>query len=247
MDLNFKKNIVGVTSSEWYLNKYGSQPAKQEIIATQSHGVYGMNITGNTATYSSDYFINKLAAKGITVSKIQTEALRTMEEIVKPEGKGFTQSFSEIVKMKMSEPLPTYDVMNDFRKMPFMNKNIGMTFSKIDFASKRLGTASDINSKFGAKIDVKSKFGANTNTVKKFYTQVPNDTPQLDNTNFVDFVAKVGNVLADNAKRLIELNKVTVNNNKVTDIDFILNVGDLVRVGLIGHYINNNKGIAIVK
>lgn len=222
---------------------------KSNIQATQSYGVYGMDIIGNTATYSSDYFINKLASKGITVSIPQSEAPQTVEPIVKPKGKGFTQSFSEVIKMKMSEPLPTHDVKNDFKKMPFMNKNVGMTFSKVDFASKRTGTASNGNlTNFAAKIsNSKAKFAANANYNKKFYTKVPTNTPQLDNTNFVDFVAKVGDVLADNAKRLIELNKVTVNNNRVTDVNYVLNTGDLVRVGLIGHYLNNNKGIAIVK
>ena len=263
--MNFKKNTVGLTSSEWYLNKYGSNHPimSSKHTATQSHGIYGMNIHNETvATYSNDFFVNKLAAKGITIStppmqSATMSARRSMSATMSArhmlssgtQSKGSTQSFSQMAKMKMAEPLPTHDVKNDFKKMPFMNKNVGMTFSKVDFTSKRTGTASNANlTNFAAKIsNIKAKFAANANYNKKFYTKVPTDTPQLDNTNFVDFVAKVGDVLADNAKRLIQLNKVTVNNNRVTDVNYVLNTGDLVRVGLIGHYLNNNKGIAIVK
>ena len=45
---------------------------------------------------------------------------------------------------------------------------------------------------------------------------------------------------------MIKSKKVTVNSLVVTDLNYTLKSGDVVRVGVIGHFINNIEGAAIV-
>ena len=46
---------------------------------------------------------------------------------------------------------------------------------------------------------------------------------------------------------MIRVNKVTVNGEIVTDQNFELKSGDVVRVGVLGHFLQGPNNIAIVK
>lgn len=110
-----------------------------------------------------------------------------------------------------------------------LKENIGLTNSNI----------SKMNQKFSKNLN---KFSENTNTEKKFYIKPNLNTKVLDIEPFLDFVSKI----TENAEKMIKLQEVTVNGEVVTDINFILKSGDVVRVGM-GHYINNSNQIVKVK
>ena len=246
--MNFK-------TTEWYINKYGTQSSKTTH-TTKSivPGAYGFSMPedetiGNTVSnFDNTYFRNWLNEKGTN----PTYSVAPKRERVQAESRGFTQSFSEVFKASVSESKPIHDYENDYKKMPFMNKNIGMTFSKFDFASKRGASASALMAarKPSKLASMKTKFAAHpaaNASQKMFYTGVPDNTPKLDKKDFTDFVALVGKITKEKAASLIRTNGVSVNNNIVTNINYELNLGDLVRVGIVGHYMNNDRGIAIVK
>lgn len=252
--MNFK-------TTEWYINKYGTQ-SNEPIKHTTKNvapGVYGISIPsedsiGNTNSVTENFFMNKLQERGIN----PTYSVPTKRErISATASKGFTQSFSEVFKAKLAETAPIHDEENDYKKMPFMNGNKGLTKGNFDFASKRGASASalmasriGVTSSHTGLASMKAKFAAKpaaNASSKKFYTKVPDNTPTLDKKDFLDFVALVGKISKEKASSMIKTNAVTVNNNIVTDIKYDLNTGDLVRVGIEGHYMNNNNGIAIVK
>ena len=81
---------------------------------------------------------------------------------------------------------------------------------------------------------------------RKFFAKIADNTPQIDATDFQDFVATVIKLPRQAATSLIKSKKVTVNNLVVTDLNYVLKSGDVVRAGLVGHYINNTEGAAIV-
>ena len=217
-----------VKQSDWYIGKYGTQ---SEVTATSSATAsvkvptFSMNTSELDGTQSTDssFFKSKLEAKGITFST-PTEPItpRVREERVKPEGKGFTASFAEVVKIKLSEVktdtlAPTASNPLPFQQK-FINKGLGNGTASTPFASKS----------------------------KKFFAKIANNTPQLDATDFQDFVATVIKLPRQAATSLIKSKKVTVNNLIVTDLNYVLKSGDVVRAGLVGHYINNTEGVAIV-
>ena len=217
-----------VKQSDWYIGKYGTQ---SEVTATSSATAsvkvptFSMNTSEVDGTQSTDssFFKSKLEAKGITFST-PTEPItpRVREERVKPEGKGFTASFAEVVKIKLSEVktdtlAPTASNPLPFQQK-FINKGLGNGTASTPFASKS----------------------------KKFFAKIANNTPQLDATDFQDFVATVIKLPRQAATSLIKSKKVTVNNLIVTDLNYVLKSGDVVRAGLVGHYINNTEGVAIV-
>ena len=77
----------------------------------------------------------------------------------------------------------------------------------------------------------------NRDSIKKFYINPDSKTPVLDNTNFVEFVSKTtGTSLSES------LNMIRVNNQ-----NFELKSGDVVRVGVLGHFLQGPNNIAIVK
>lgn len=241
--MNFK-------TTDWFIKRFGTQSATQSTPKSVTPGVYGLSIPNEDSIETesnSEFFLNKLKEKGLSYS-ITTRP----ERIVGTPSRSFTQSFAETFRAKLSEPNPTHDVANDYKKMPFMNGNKGLTASHFNFASIRSATASaSIETKKPSKlVDMKAKFAAEpaaNMSAKKFYTKVADNTPKLDKKAFVEFVALVSDITKDKATSLIKNNGVTVNNNLVTDVKYELNIGDLVRVGIEGHYMNNNKGIAIVK
>jgi hypothetical protein len=100
------KNENNVKQSDWYIDKYGTQ---SEVTATSSETsvkvpTFSMDISGVNSNKSvdADFFKNKLIEKDITFSEsVEQITPRVREERVKPEGKGSTASFGEVIKMKL--------------------------------------------------------------------------------------------------------------------------------------------------
>ena len=216
-----------VKQSDWYLGKYGTQ---SEVTATSSTTAslkvptFSMNTSEVDGTQSTDssFFKAKLEEKGITLSTpAEQRTPRVREEHVKPEGKGFTASFSDVVKMKLSEVKADTVVPTESNPLPFQQKFINKGLDNVGttpFASKS----------------------------KKFFAKIADNTPQLDATDFQDFVATIINLPRKAATSMIKSKKVTVNNLVVTDLNYTLKSEDVVRVGVIGHFINSIEGAAIV-
>jgi len=218
-----------VKQSDWYISKYGTQ--SEVTVSTPSEKVptFSMNVSEVDGTQSTDssFFKTKLEEKGITLSTPSEEItpLRgrsVREERVKPEGKGFTASFAEVFKMKLAEIKDTTETPTTSGPLPFQQK----------FINKGLdngGTVTPFESKS-----------------KKFFAKIADNTPQLDATDFQDFVATVIKLPRQAATSLIKSKRVTVNNLVITDLNYALKSGDVVRAGLVGHYINNTEGAAVV-
>jgi hypothetical protein len=217
-----------VKKSDWYIGKYGTQ---SEVTATSSGTAslvpgFSLNKSEVDGTQSTDssFFKNKLEAKGITFST--PSVLPTFTKKVYEPGtasKGFTQSFAEVVKMKLEEAATPVVAPTASNPLPFQQKFINKGLNN--------GTAS---TPFASK-------------ARKFFAAVPTNVTKLDATDFQSFVAEVGKFTRNTATSVIKLKKVTVNDLIVTDLNYTLKSEDVVRVGLIGHFVNNPEGIAIVK
>ena len=222
------KDKISVKQSSWYIGKYGTQ---SEVTATSSATAslvpnFSMNTSevDGTQSVDSSFFRTKLEAKGVTFST--PSVLPTFTKKVYEPGtasKGFTQSFAEVVKMKLEEAATPVVAPTASNPLPFQQKFINKGLNN--------GTAS---TPFASK-------------ARKFFAAVPTDTIKLDATDFQSFVAEVGKFTRNTATSVIKLKKVTVNDLIVTDLNYTLKSEDVVRVGLIGHFVNNPEGIAIVK
>ena len=87
----------------------------------------------------------------------------------------------------------------------------------------------------------------NRDSIKKFYIEPDSKTRVLDNKSFVEFVAEATKSTKDNALNMIKTSRVTVNKNIIVDENYQLNSGDVVRVGVLGHFLQGPNNIAIVK
>ena len=87
----------------------------------------------------------------------------------------------------------------------------------------------------------------NRDSIKKFYIEPDIKTRVLDNKYFVEFVAETTKSTKDNALNMIKTSRVTVNKNIIVDENYQLNSGDVVRVGVLGHFLQGPNNIAIVK
>jgi hypothetical protein len=87
----------------------------------------------------------------------------------------------------------------------------------------------------------------NRDSIKKFYIEPDSKTRVLDNKSFVEFVAETTKSTKDNALNMIKTSRVTVNKNIIVDENYQLNSGDVVRVGVLGHFLQGPNNIAIVK
>ena len=214
-----------VKQSDWYIGKYGTQ---SEVTATSSIvPTFSMNTSEVDVTQSTDssFFKSKLETKGITFSTptVTTTFSKKVYEKSATASKGFTASFAEVVKMKLADVKTLTVAPTASNPLPFQQKFINKGLSN--------GTAS---TPFVAKS-------------KKFFAIAPDNTKKLDSTDFQDFVAEVGKLPRNVVDGVIRTKKVTVNNLVVTDKNYTLKSGDVVRVGIEGHFINNLEGIAIVK
>ena len=87
----------------------------------------------------------------------------------------------------------------------------------------------------------------NMDSVKKFYIEPDDETRVLDNKSFVEFVSETINKSNEQSLKLIKSGKVSVNKNTIVDENFTLTSGDVVRVGVLGHFLVGPNNIAIVK
>ena len=87
----------------------------------------------------------------------------------------------------------------------------------------------------------------NRDSIKKFYIEPDTKTRVLDNKSFVEFVAEVTKTSTTNALSFIKTSRVTVNKNIIVDENYQLNSGDVVRCGVLGHFLQGPDNIAIVK
>ena len=87
----------------------------------------------------------------------------------------------------------------------------------------------------------------NRDSIKKFYIEPDSKTRVLDNKSFVEFVAETTKSTKDNALNMIKTSKVTVNKNIIIDENYQLNSGDVVRCGVLGHFLQGPNNISIVK
>jgi len=87
----------------------------------------------------------------------------------------------------------------------------------------------------------------NRDSIKKFYIQPDSKTRILDNNNFVSFVSETTGSSLSESLNMISINKVTVNGDIIIDENFQLKSGDVVRVGVLGHFLQGPNNISIVK
>ena len=87
----------------------------------------------------------------------------------------------------------------------------------------------------------------NRDSIKKFYIEPDTKTRVLDKKSFVEFVAETTKTTTTNALSLIKSSRVTVNKNIIVDENYELNSGDVVRCGVLGHFLQGPDNIAIVK
>ena len=87
----------------------------------------------------------------------------------------------------------------------------------------------------------------NRDSIKKFYIEPDIKTRVLDNKSFVEFVAETTKSTKDNALNMIKTSRVTVNKNIIVDENYQLNSSDVVRCGVLGHFLQGPDNIAIVK
>ena len=119
-----------------------------------------------------------------------------------------------------------------------MAKHVAITGTDSILKSSKFG----LNISGGTQSDIRSyKFGSNVNTEKKFYAKTNVNTKKIPLMPFIQFIGELSN----SAEKMIKTQEVTVNGEVVTDVNYILKSGDIVRVG-IGHYVNNSDKVAIV-
>jgi len=87
----------------------------------------------------------------------------------------------------------------------------------------------------------------NRDSIKKFYIEPDAKTPVLDKVSFIEFVAQTSKSSTSDALRMIKESKVTVNKEIIVDENYQLESGDVVRVGVLGHFLQGPNNIAIVK
>jgi len=87
----------------------------------------------------------------------------------------------------------------------------------------------------------------NRDSIKKFYIEPDSKTRLFDNKPFVEFISEVANSSSSESLNMIKMSKVTVNKEIVVDDSFKLQSGDVVRVGVLGHFLQGPNNIAIVK
>jgi hypothetical protein len=209
-----------VKQSDWYIEKYGTQSevSESETASVKVPGLYGINteVVANQSSVESTFRTYLTETIGLTIEEqVATPEItpRVREERIKPEGKGLTTSFVDVIKTKLSGTTTSTEQL-----LPFQQKFVNRVLDNDPFESKS----------------------------KKFFVKIADNTPQLDATDFQDFVAIVIKLPRQAATSLIKSKKVTVNNLVVTDLNYVLKSEDVVRVGLVGHYINNTEGAAIV-
>lgn len=84
-------------------------------------------------------------------------------------------------------------------------------------------------------------------SIKKFYIEPNEQTKIINNKSFVEFVSETVGKSIDESLLMIKESKVSVNRNIVTDDKYELKSGDIVRCGVLGHFLQGPNNISIVK
>ena len=88
---------------------------------------------------------------------------------------------------------------------------------------------------------------SNMDSIKKFYIEPNDKTRVLDSKFFVEFVAETINKSKEQSLNMIKSGKVSVNRDTIIDENFTLTSGDVVRVGVLGHFLVGPNNIAVVR
>jgi hypothetical protein len=231
--------------------------------------------TSDSATFSyeqgNNLFSQQLASKGITFSSMTESVPRTPKGKTQSDYKGSTFSYDKNLYLRTKENTPqtfTYSLQKGTQSHGVTPSHNPLNFTKntLSFSKKTtttgyrafregVGTQSHFEVKTQMLRSTPSNFyvagtvsaAFSRPSIKKFYIKTTDTTPKLDAKSLAEFVSTLSKTTTEEATKSIKLNKVTVNGNLVTDPNHTLVSGDVVRVGSVGHYVNNNEGIAIVK
>ena len=80
----------------------------------------------------------------------------------------------------------------------------------------------------------------------KFFVKPSSKTKQVSVNSLVNIVSSMTNTSETKSTSIITKASVTINGNLVTDINYQVKTGDIIRVGL-GHILNNSNLMVIVK
>ena len=151
--------------------------------------------------------------------------------------KGTNSIFEWKASSKIAEQKPlSINAMLHYQSMNGITNSIIATESHSNLGLTRSG-----HGMMSKKINNSGTFSV-INYEKKFYAQPNHNTQKIENQSFASFLEK----LTTNVQGMLKTENVTVNNKVITDVNYSLKSGDVVRVGP-GHYINNSKSMAIVK
>ena len=241
------KQIVKGTQSRHAMTKTGTQSFRETIKPEQ----FGLVKSLGTHSIFSETKIHK----GVTPSHPalhytkQTIEFKTQSSInqsfgLKMESGKITYNNPNLIKGTHSNFTWVSKPAKSIKVNSNTHSNAMIHASKISITQS--GTMSIKMPKFGMNAKLNGSTVGSTasmlNNAKRFYAKVNNSTQKLDAKPFIQFISE----LSDNAETMINTKKVTVNGIIVTDSNYLLKSGDIVRVG-IGHYINNSKQTAIVK
>lgn len=214
---------------------------KQLVAPTHSHA------STKTGTHSF-----REAIKPANFSVIKNIGTHSVLSESKPKPNGATPSHPAFHYTKQTLEFKTQSSTNHVLKMEsgkitYNNTNlIKGTHSNNFIWATHSQNQSKISSTHSGVV-FSSRISGNTasmiNKANRFYAKVNTSTQKLDNKSFTQFISE----LSDDAETMIKTKKVTVNGIVITDTNYSLKPGDVVRVGGAGHYINNSKQTAIVK
>ena len=87
---------------------------------------------------------------------------------------------------------------------------------------------------------------SNNDKIKKHFSQVTDKTKRLDVKPLPEIISGLLKISIPSAKEMIKNYDVTVNGDLVTDPNYVLKSGDIVRTD-VGHYLNNSGFMAVIK
>jgi hypothetical protein len=211
-------------------------------------------LTYSMPNHTHDKTIEKMGAKSFSEKKqfgllkgLGTHSVFSSEKV----NKGLTPSHESIVYTKQTIefedkkniPINNGLIMKD-NNFEYHNPNLirgtqSSTFSPKNLNKKQrdLGKNAIKNQSINNKMVSRSDNPVNK---KKFYAGVNDSTKKIENQPFLQFLDKIGG-----NETFLNSKNVTVNGELVTDPNYMLKSGDIVRVG-IGHYVVGSDRIAIV-
>ena len=118
---------------------------------------------------------------------------------------------------------------------------LGITSSFSKFAN--IGTHSVGTQSVGTQ---SHPFASVVKKQNKFFVKPSSKTKQVSVNSLVNIVSSMTNTSETKSTSIITKASVTINGNLVTDINYQVKTGDIIRVGL-GHILNNSNLMVIVK